>query len=216
MRTLIFIWLLIHVVFCIGAEDRLYISNVDTDNLNNGNLVEVEVLLDNDRTYCALQTDIYLTEGLEMVQDEYGYVCMLTNRATNNHIINVHQQQDGAIRVFVTTQSSRAIKGNSGAIFTMQIKATPDFDENDHISLVHNIVTEEDATKHIMSDFQYNLFIVSEPCDVNNDGEINVGDVNNVLNLILLEAYETVADVNRDDLVNIGDVNTILSEILKR
>lgn len=50
--------------------------------------------------------------------------------------------------------------------------------------------------------------------DVNGDDNINVGDVNYVLNLILNEEYEAKADVNTDDHVNVGDVNTILAEIL--
>lgn len=50
--------------------------------------------------------------------------------------------------------------------------------------------------------------------DVNGDGKVNVGDVNYVLNLILLEQYEQVADVNHDNEVNIGDVNYILNIIL--
>ncbi len=51
--------------------------------------------------------------------------------------------------------------------------------------------------------------------DVNHDGEVNVGDVNYVLALILTEDYEAVADVNGDDEVNVGDVNAILSYILE-
>ncbi len=50
--------------------------------------------------------------------------------------------------------------------------------------------------------------------DVNNDGDVNVGDVNYVLNLILNEKYEAIADVNDDNNVNVGDVNAILAEIL--
>lgn len=55
----------------------------------------------------------------------------------------------------------------------------------------------------------------TNPLDVNGDGDVNVGDVNYVLNLILTEAYEAQADVNNDDAVNVGDVNVILSYILE-
>ena len=51
-------------------------------------------------------------------------------------------------------------------------------------------------------------------CDVNHDGEVNVGDVNDILNTILAEQYIEVQDVNADSAVNVGDVNEVLNTIL--
>ena len=51
--------------------------------------------------------------------------------------------------------------------------------------------------------------------DVNGDGNVNIGDINMVINMILAGNYSEVADVNGDGAVNIGDINTLIGIILK-
>ena len=54
----------------------------------------------------------------------------------------------------------------------------------------------------------------SIPEDVDGNGDVNVGDVNIVLGIIINEGYDSAADVNGDGAVNVGDVNQILAYIL--
>ena len=51
--------------------------------------------------------------------------------------------------------------------------------------------------------------------DVNNDGVINIADVNVLINLILAGNELPAADVNGDGVVNIADINVIIGHILK-
>ncbi len=50
--------------------------------------------------------------------------------------------------------------------------------------------------------------------DVNNDGEVNIADVNAVIKMILNGTNEKTGDVNNDGEVNIADVNAIIKIIL--
>ena len=50
--------------------------------------------------------------------------------------------------------------------------------------------------------------------DVNNDGEVNVADVNAVIDVILSSGSSSSADVNGDGEVNIADVNVLIDIIL--
>ena len=50
--------------------------------------------------------------------------------------------------------------------------------------------------------------------DVNNDGEVNISDVNTLIDLILSDNLDTSGDVNGDGEVNISDVNTLIEYIL--
>ena len=50
--------------------------------------------------------------------------------------------------------------------------------------------------------------------DVNGDGEVNIGDLNAVITMILSNSSEAAGDVNGDGEVNIGDVNAIIGIIL--
>lgn len=50
--------------------------------------------------------------------------------------------------------------------------------------------------------------------DVNNDGEINIADINAIINVILCDIGNQWADVNNDGEVNIADVNMVIGIIL--
>lgn len=56
------------------------------------------------------------------------------------------------------------------------------------------------------------------PGDVNNDGEINIADINAIINIILGSHVDdgtfTRADVNGDGEVNIADINAVINKIL--
>lgn len=56
---------------------------------------------------------------------------------------------------------------------------------------------------------------VKLPGDVNNDGEVNVSDVNAVVDLILSSGYNPIGDVNGDGEVNVSDVNALIDLILQ-
>ena len=54
--------------------------------------------------------------------------------------------------------------------------------------------------------------------DVNGDGEVNIGDVTALINIVLTsdsQFYDEAADVNGDREVNIGDVTALINIILK-
>ena len=52
------------------------------------------------------------------------------------------------------------------------------------------------------------------PGDVNGDGEVNIGDVNALIDMILTSNQDKAGDVNGDSEVNIGDVNALIDLIL--
>ena len=49
--------------------------------------------------------------------------------------------------------------------------------------------------------------------DVNNDGEVNIADVNAVINMILTGEPDLIGDVNNDGEINIADVNAVIDII---
>ena len=51
--------------------------------------------------------------------------------------------------------------------------------------------------------------------DVNGDGEVNIGDVNTLIDMILNSRQDKAGDVNGDDEVNIADVNALIDIILQ-
>ena len=52
--------------------------------------------------------------------------------------------------------------------------------------------------------------------DVNQDGEINIADVNALIDMILSGNSGKTGDVNLDGEVNIADVNSVINLILSK
>ena len=54
------------------------------------------------------------------------------------------------------------------------------------------------------------------PGDVNGDGDVNIGDINALISIILggEDNTEGRSDVNGDGDVNIGDINAVIAIIL--
>ena len=57
-------------------------------------------------------------------------------------------------------------------------------------------------------------FAANTTGDVNNDGEVNIADVNAVIDVILGGGSNTAADVNNDGEINIADINVVIDIIL--
>lgn len=59
--------------------------------------------------------------------------------------------------------------------------------------------------------------IVAYLGDVNGDGEVNVGDVTTLINVILgaLDCDQKVCDINCDGEVNVSDVTALINTILE-
>lgn len=63
----------------------------------------------------------------------------------------------------------------------------------------------------LMTGFTANAAIIG---DVNNDGEVNISDINAVIDIILRDNSDPSGDVNRDGEVNISDINLIVDILL--
>ena len=198
------------------ARDRLYVENFQ---IQAGETYLLPLMLENDTVYSTFQTDLYLPAGLEVALDEGEYIVDLTGRATNNHIVSTYQQPDGAIRIFVTSQSVRPFSGNSGAIAIVEIHALPSFSGTKDVSLRGTVFVEENGHKHYFEDctaFASDGSSQSVTGDVNGDGFVTSADVTAVYDVMLGidNTFESAADVNGDGFVTSADVTAIYDILL--
>ena len=193
------------------ANDRLYIRDFE---IVAGESKTIALILDNDTAYSAFQTDIYLSDGLEIEQEDGEYIIDLNSeRTAKSHVVSTFKREDGAIRVFVTSQNLATF--NSGDIAYIQIKATNAFPGSGTISLKNSIAAESDATRHILADSTAKAGELSTlKGDVNGDGEVNIADINAIIGMILSGQSDVTGDVNGDSEVNIADINNVIEIIL--
>ena len=195
------------------ANDKLYIRDFE---IVAGESKTIALILENDTVYSAFQTDIYLSDGLEIEQEDGEYIIDLNSeRTAKSHVVSTFKREDGAIRIFVTSQNLATFKGNSGDIAYILIKATNFFPGSGTISLKNSIAAESDATRHILADSMAKAGELSTlKGDVNGDGEVNIADINAIIDMILSGRSDATGDVNGDGEVNIADINAVIDLIL--
>ncbi len=215
MRKLFVLIIISLAAMTMNANDRLYINDF---NINAGESKTIEVLLNNDTAYCALQTDIVLPQGLSIAVDDDEYIVDLTNRKGRDHVVSTNMLGDGSIRVFVSSQGSNSFSGNSGAILTIEITASSSFTKG-NVTIKNSVLVEEDGTRHQLANeiAKVNggipIFI---PGDVNGDGECTGSDVTALYNYILYNDTSAIVngDQNGDNQITGSDVTAVYNIIL--
>ena len=214
MKRIFFAMAIAVMAITVSARDRLYITDF---SIASGESKTISVLLDNDTTYCALQTDIILPEGLTIDMDDDEYIIDPTSRKSD-HVVSSNLLVDGSIRVFVSSQNSRPFNGNSGAILTIDITASQSF-EKGNITLHNSVLVEESGARHLFADEITKVnggTSVSIPGDVNGDGECTGSDVTALYNFILYNDSSAIVngDQNGDGEVTGSDVTAVYNIIL--
>lgn len=151
--------LMLFALGCIAAyaqgNNEVTISDFD---IAPGQTKTVEVLLNNDDNISSLQFDLTMPEGLEYVE---GSAAKVADRITRtSHALKVVKQESGAYRFGLLSTSSTSedseIPGNSGAILTIDVKASSTFNAPDAEILITNIIgsdqTQETPVRIDMAD----------------------------------------------------------------
>ena len=193
-------------------RDRLYIENF---SIAQGETLTIPIQLDNDTVYCAFQTDLYLPQGLQVELDGDEFIIDLTSRKDRTHTLSSYQQADGAIRIFVSSQSAKPFNGNSGPIATIELTATENI-TNGVMALRNSILVEETGQKHYFDDSEAIVnAVASIQGDVNGDGEVDVRDITALIDVIMNSITDNPrADVNQDGDIDVRDITALIDIIM--
>lgn len=114
----------------VNTEDNV---NIDDFNLAPGETRSIDVKLSNSQAYTALQFDLRLPEGLEIVS--IGKADRIAN-----HNIHSGTLPDGTVRFIAYNMQNADIKGNDGAIITLVVKASQALAPSDAIEVSHTVL----------------------------------------------------------------------------
>lgn len=137
-RTLALLVIAMAMAQHVTATDRFYIQDF---TLEVGETTMVNMLLDNETEYTALQADIYLPEGLEIEQEDGEYIFDLTSRKGRDHTITSITRPDGAIRIIVYSVGVKPFSGSSGALVTFNLTANSGFNAPAEIQIKNILFT---------------------------------------------------------------------------
>ena len=197
------------------TSDVLKVEDVE---VASGESAALNIELSNATTnLMGWQCDISLPEGLTLELKANGKPkATLGERfSTTEHTISSTVLANGCYRFIATSMDGETIPGTSGTLFTVTLKADASLAVGTKLSgVVKNIeFNTKDNQKLTFSDVSFNVSIKSAAIlgDVNGDGEVNVGDIVTVCNVMagISTVDPQVADVNKDGEVNVGDIVTI-------
>jgi hypothetical protein len=166
----------------------------------------------------AFCCDIVLPEGVEVMKDiEGAYMFSVSDKdgraaSPESLVIASAKQSDGAIRVVCFPKDASAFIGESGAILNVPLVASKELTKGTvEVSVASQEITNTTGLSTVKPEASIADLIAFLRGDVNNDDEINVGDLVCVSNF--MAGDETVAkvdaDTNEDQEVNVGDMVVI-------
>ena len=199
------------LAFGAAATDRFYIEDF---TINPGETITVSIQLDNEVSYTAFQSDLYLPEGLTAAN------FALTDRKHANHTLTATILPDGGIRLLSYSLNLKTYSGNSGALVTFDVTAEEDFVEPVVIDLQNTLFTTDAGIEIPFEDETCTVtptpsFIVG---DMNGDDNVNITDVTALIDYLLTNDASNInlnnADCNQDSSINISDVTALIDYLL--
>ena len=185
-----------------GIEDRIWMDNVEGDP---GVYVNVPVTLQNSETVSSIEFDVYYPTGFSALASKGA-------RLTDGSTVT-NSTTSGYRHVAITNMNTDVIvqEAGSGIICYVRVKAPATASSGQYELGLRNINLVLASGSKTLSNCSATFTVRGKVGDVNNDGEVNITDVNCIIGVILgkPDTYGGRADVNHDDEVNITDVNEI-------
>jgi uncharacterized protein YjdB len=196
-----------------------YLSMSDGEAFH-GDTIVVPVKMFNEASVISFQTDIFLPEGLELLQEDGEFIIDPSERMTRTHSIMSNQLPDGSIRVLCYSSNYKPFTGNSGDdLFYLTVKVADNAEGNYTIQLKNTLLTNSDfvdmPAPDVAATVNVKAYILG---DANNSGLVTVGDVVTTAQYVLLLNPQPfnfeAADVNFDGNITVGDVSRIAWMVL--
>ena len=187
--------------------------------VSSGSTAAMSLALTNaDGKYTALQADLYLPDGMELLK-ENGEFKVELSRVAASHSITI-SLMNGFYRLILYSMTNEELTGTSGKIITLTVKVDANVAVGEKEGSLKNIkLVKKDNSGLEIDKETFTIEVASyKKGDSNADGEINVADVVAIVNYILGKPSAnfvlTAADVNEDGEVNVADIVKIVSIIL--
>lgn len=133
----------------LGAKhnDRFYIPDF---KIAVGETKTISIELDNETSFTAFQTDLYLPEGMNIVENSFK----LTSRGSGRHSISAKSFTDGRTRIICMSLSNDIFTGNSGALLNLDVTANKDVAETAVIEMKNQIFSMANAREYVIPNSQ--------------------------------------------------------------
>ena len=196
-----------------------YLSMSDVDAFR-GDTIVIPVKMTNESSIISFQTDIFLPEGIELLQEDGEYLIDPSERMTRTHSIMSNDVSSGAIRVLCYSSNYKPFTGSSGDdLFYITVKVADNAEGDYTIQLKNTLLTNTDFVDLAAPDVAANVNVKAYLLgDANNSGTVSITDVvvtaQYVLELNPQPFVFEAADANVDGNITVADVSRIAWMVL--
>lgn len=179
-----------------------------------GTTVVIPVLMFNNETITAFQTDIYLPEGFEISQNDSNYDIQPSGRIPSSHTMMFNRLEDGAVRVLCYSLGVESISGNDGELFYVTVNVPEAAPGEYTITLKGSRLTTMSLQELTVSDIYASIDVTGTVMgDANASGVVTVTDVMATAAFVMEEnpyPFDTdAANVNLDEDISVADIALI-------
>ena len=202
-------------------DNTIYMDDVE---VLSGTEAVLSVKMKNTVVAEGFEFDMYLPEGITVLQDEDGFpdVTLSTERTTarKTNSFDAIFNADGSLRVLAASTNGSAISGNDGEVVQVKVAIADDMAEGDYTACFKNIaISDVNATSHTSamttSTIKVNTYIIG---DANTDKKVDVADftavAHHLLNNTPASFHQKAADANQDSKLDVADLTAIAHLIL--
>ena len=192
-----------------------YNNSLDADALTVycGDEKQLAIRMNNESSITAVQCDIYLPDGISIATEDGDYLIdLVPARKASNHVVSTNDLPNGAIRLFITSATSKPFKGNEGDLFVLNLVVADDAESGDYSLDFRNVIlSDTEAHPYYAPDLNVPVSIRDYiKGDVNSDRTVNVADYVATANYILeLDPHPflfAAADIDENGTVNVSDL----------
>lgn len=139
---------------CDNVGNRLYIEDFTIDA---GETKQIAIKLDNSDAFTAFQADIRLPKGIELCQDNNGFMMTLSERKGNDHALISVLRNDDAIRLLSYSLGLNEYSDYDGDLVYLTVRAAENYVGTNQITLDNISFVESDREQHFFSPTSANV-----------------------------------------------------------
>lgn len=204
----------------VGFETQNYLSVEDMTALH-GDTIIIPISMTNIYDITAVQADIFLPDGMELVQEDDEYLIEPSDRLPLNTVLMSNDVSSGGVRVLCYTSNGEPISGNEGDLFYLTVKVAEDAQGDYPITLRNIVLTTPDPLDLTVLDDSAYVHVLSYLLgDANCSKAVTVSDIVTTARYILdmnPEPFDfEAADVNADNSITASDIVLIMHIIMDK
>lgn len=202
----------------VHTENILTLDNVVA---YTGTTVSFPISLTNHDEITALQMDLYLPEGISLVNDEEGDVAIeMSDRVSKNHTTSGNMMPNGSYRIICYSTKNNAFSGDSGELFNVMLNVATDMKDGEYEIFATNIeLSDNTGTAYTGQDVKGSITVKSYMVgDTDNNGKHTINDAVCIINYILNQPsaafLEAAADIDGNGKITINDAVLLISKYI--